>query len=71
MSLILGTLMLLCLLGAAGSEPSQEPVVQELWTLLSGSREGVLPRRSVDVLLNIARSRVQCSAVPCEKVEWG
>ncbi|XP_058034164.1 zinc transporter ZIP4 [Ahaetulla prasina] len=67
MSLTLGTLMLLCLLGAAASETPQEPVMQELWTLLSGSREGVLPRRSVDALLNIARSRVQCLAVPCEK----
>ncbi|XP_013924747.1 PREDICTED: zinc transporter ZIP4-like [Thamnophis sirtalis] len=68
MRLILGSLMMLhCLLGAAVPGPPQEPAVQELWTLLSGSREGVLPRRSVDALLNIARSRVQCSAVPCEK----
>ncbi|XP_032079387.1 zinc transporter ZIP4 [Thamnophis elegans] len=67
MRLILGSLMLHCLLGAAVPGPPQEPALQELWTLLSGSREGVLPRRSVDALLNIARSRVQCSAVPCEK----
>ncbi|XP_029142132.1 zinc transporter ZIP4-like [Protobothrops mucrosquamatus] len=67
MSLTQVALVLLCLLGAALPEPPQDPAVQELWTLLSGSREGALPRRSVDALLNIARSRVQCSAVPCEK----
>ncbi|XP_061463115.1 zinc transporter ZIP4 [Rhineura floridana] len=65
-------LILLCLTRAAmpgnGTEPaSLEPALLELWTLLSLSKEGVLPQGTVESLLNIAVGRVQCPAVPCEK----
>ncbi|XP_062987445.1 zinc transporter ZIP4 [Elgaria multicarinata webbii] len=47
--------------------PSLDPAVQALWTLLSRSAEGSLPRGAVEDLLNIAAARVQCPAGPCGK----
>ncbi|XP_067323328.1 zinc transporter ZIP4 [Anolis sagrei] len=44
-----------------------DPALMEMKALLSSEQDGTLTPSSVDALLNIARDRVQCSAVPCGK----
>lgn len=69
---LLVPLVLLCLGGAmcpgrGAPVPSQEEVLQSVWALLA-SGEGSLPHAALDSLLSIVAARVQCPAVPCEKV---
>uniref|UniRef100_A0A8C3P9T8 Zinc transporter ZIP4 n=1 Tax=Chrysemys picta bellii TaxID=8478 RepID=A0A8C3P9T8_CHRPI len=69
---LLVPLVLLCLGGAVcpgrgAPAPSQEQVLQSVWALLA-SGEGSLPHAALDSLLSILAARVQCPAVPCEKV---
>uniref|UniRef100_H9GFK2 Zinc transporter ZIP4 n=1 Tax=Anolis carolinensis TaxID=28377 RepID=H9GFK2_ANOCA len=60
--------LLLLLLSASPSTCTDpDPALLEMKALLSSERDGSLARDSVDALLNIARDRVQCAAVPCGK----